>query len=57
MRGIVNEEQPTKVTMNIEKAVRGAQFVSPIVESNYPEDTIASTPINAGLDPARNIPF
>ena len=57
MRGIVNEEQPTKVTMNIEKAVRGAQFVSPIVEPNYPEDTIASTPINAGLDPARNIPF
>ena len=57
MRDIVSGEEATKVTMNIEKAVRGAQFVSPIVEPNYPEDTIASTPINAGLDPARNIPF
>ena len=57
MRGIVNKEQATKVTMNIEKAVRGAQFVSPIVEPNYPEDTTTSTPINAGFDPARNVPF
>ena len=55
--GSVDEAKATKVTMHMEKVVRRAQLISPIVEPNYPIDITRSTAINAVLGTARNAPF